>query len=257
MSEIRLSKSQVETFKSCPRCFWLARNHKLKRPDGISSKVWKGIEREVINHFQRHREAGTLPPELTGQVPEGAVLYIGDRISMKDLRYWGKGLQFMVGPYRVTTGLDDLLQRGEGDKRTFNNLDYKTKSKATDEANTYKLYHTQHDFYDLALNANGYPTDGMGYYPYSYPANIKQGRAPDALGHGILEFEWRTQVIGLKADHAAAKDLITRAGQCLEGPLPDPGEDCDFCPYDVKRALAIEKIIETQRSAAAAVGSGT
>ena len=88
MSGLRLSKSALDKFVNCPRCFWLQYKHKVSQPDMISSKVWKGVERVTIAHYEAHRIAKTTPPNLIGQVPDGAIPYQADRIDMKSLRYW-------------------------------------------------------------------------------------------------------------------------------------------------------------------------
>lgn len=226
---LRLSKSQLDKYIACPRCFWLAKNHKIDQPDMISSKVWKGVERVTQGHYEVHRQAKTTPPNLIVQVPEGAIPYQGDRISVKDLRYWGKDLAFKVDDVEVTTALDDMLQRdhdtAEGVRTLYNVIDYKSKSKPTDEESTRDLYQNQADVFDLACNVNGYTTNGKVYFDYWYPISVAGGVAPDGeygAGVGITKQIWGSQVIVLQADHARIKQLILAAAACLEGPLPDP-----------------------------------
>ena len=132
---IRLSKSQLDKFQACAKCFWLKQRHKLGQPDMISSKVWKGVERVTIAHYEAHRLAKTTPDNLIGQVPEGAIPYQADRIDMKALRYWGKGMRFAVDGVEVSTALDDMLQFSDGNSPAsmrYAVIDYKSKSKATD-----------------------------------------------------------------------------------------------------------------------------
>ena len=69
--DIRLSKSQLDKFVSCPRCFWMKHRQKLSEPDMISSKVWKGVERVTVAHYEAHRRAKTTPENLISQVPAG------------------------------------------------------------------------------------------------------------------------------------------------------------------------------------------
>ena len=130
---LRLSKSQLDKFCACPRCFWMKHRGKLDQPDMISSKVWKGIERVTQEHYEQYRILKKIPPNLEGQAPSGAIPYQADRISMKDLRYWGKGLRFKVDGVEVSTALDDMLQSTISQTvKLYNVIDYKSKSKATD-----------------------------------------------------------------------------------------------------------------------------
>ena len=236
-SGIRLSKTSLGKFQECALCFWLKYKHKLSTPEGISSKVWKGIEREQIAHHERHRVAGTLPPELAKQVPPGTTFYKGEKISMKDLRYWGKGLRFKVGPYEVSTALDDIIQRQEGGKTIYNVYDDKTKSKPTDLENTVDLYQVQADIFDLAMNENKYPTDGAVYFGYWSPVTTLA-----AHEDGNVDMRWACQVIIMEAKHQRAKDLVMQAGQCLEGPMPQPQEGCVYCDWVKERADLLDRL---------------
>lgn len=64
-------------------------------------------------------------------------------------------------------------------------------------------------------------------------AKNKSMKAPDGRH---VPFKWHAQVITIKADHARIKDLVTRAGQCLEGPCPKHNDQCDMCEYVALRA---------------------
>lgn len=244
---IRLSKSQLDKFISCPKCFWLKQRHKLDQPDMISSKVWKGIERVALAHYEVHRQVKKTPSNLIGQVPPGAIPYQADRIDMKALRYWGKGLRFTIDGVEVTTALDDMLQCGEGvgepkegDKRIYNCIDLKSKSKPTDLDSTIDLYQNQADVYDLAMNVNGYPTDGIVYFDYWYPMEVDQ-HMQNATAARTIQI-WGSQVIALKADHERIKKLILEAAACLDSAMPDPSGTCVVCSYVKDRAELMDTL---------------
>lgn len=251
MQGITLSKTAIDKYLSCPLCFWFEKRRGLKRPEGISSKVWKGIERECIAHFERHRQAGTLPPELIGQVPGGSVLYDGRPIALKDLRNWRKGLAFKVDGVEVSTALDEMLVRPvAGGKKVYSVWDYKTKSKATDQAATADLYQTQLDVFDLAMNVNDFPTEGVGYFSYWYPANVTETAPPNGAGlHGTVRMAWGCQVIALQADHERIKRIVLEAAACLDGPMPESGAKCPYCTYSVARRDLMAEIATEKKAA--------
>src|SRR5260370_30868747 len=146
---------------------------------------------------------------------------------MKALRYWGKGLRFEVGGVEVSTALDDMLQwpnpKNGGYKTIYAVIDYKSKSRATDEDATADLYQNQADVFDLAANVNGYPTDGVVYFDYWYPIAVMGEEKKDQVLDGDpaqTHQMWGSQVIAIKADHERVKKLILSAAACLEGPLP-------------------------------------
>lgn len=232
MANIRLSKSTIEEFNRCARCWWLAKKKDMKAPDGIRAGVPMGIDRVLKGHYDAHRAAGTVPPELVGKIPGG--LYDGKKVSMSDLRNWRKGLAVAVGAYELSTALDDLLfNRKTG---LYNMHDFKSKAKLTNEEDTAKYYQTQADAYDLALNVNGYPTDGWAYFAYYAPIEVAAGTGTDTPDGRHLPFTWHAQVIKIKADHARIKDLVIRAGSCLDGPCPPKNMECAMCEYVELRA---------------------
>ena len=98
------------------------------------AKIAVGIDRVLKQHYDTHRAAGTVPPELIGQIP--GALYDGKRIAMPDLRNWRKGLTVTVGPYDLSTALDDLLY--DATRHCYNMIDYKSKAKETNEEDTQK-----------------------------------------------------------------------------------------------------------------------
>lgn len=223
MASIRLSKSALDKFINCPRCFYLQYKHKLSQPDMISSKVWKGVEKVAIAHYESHRRAATTPENLIGQVPAGAIPVQFDEAAMKALRYWGKGMPFVVDGVTVTTALDDMLQRSEGGGIVYNCIDLKSKSKLTDAESTESLYRNQADVYDLALNTNGYTTDGNVYFDYWSPVSVEGAEPPANAGDvGYTMQKWASQVIVLKADHARIKKLILAAAACIDSAMPEP-----------------------------------
>lgn len=225
---IRLSKSALEKFRSCPRCFYLDKVKGIKQPEGIRSGLPMGMDRILKAHYDMHRAKGSVPPELDGLVDWK--LYGESRISMKDLRNWRKGLAVIIDGVKLSTALDDMLER-DGIPKVFAMIDYKTKAKSTDEIDTQKYYGTQADCYDLALNANDYPTTGMAYFAYYYPELVSGGE-PRGDGHNVVFMGWRCQVIRIKADHERAKVLVLAAAKCLESAEPDPSKDCDYCHWE-------------------------
>lgn len=271
MSELRLSKSQLDKFVGCPRCFWMKHRAGLDQPDMISSKVWKGIERVTTAHYAAHRKAKTTPDNLQGQVPPGAVPVQLSDDDMKALRYWGSGLAYKVDNILVTTALDDMLQRDTVDGlRLYNVIDYKSKSKLTDEESTAGLYQNQADVFDYACNANKFPTDGVVYFDYWAPVSV-EGAEPDAVTparYGFTIQRWTSQIIKVNADHERMKKLVRAAAACLDSKMPEPritreivqrgknkGQEklggCPVCVYLLDREDALEALKKAKPAPAA------
>ncbi|NHX36687.1 MULTISPECIES: hypothetical protein [Halolamina] len=59
-----LSPARLNLLRDCERCFWVRMQRGESRPTEAFPSVVSGVEREVRALFDRHREAGTLPPAL-------------------------------------------------------------------------------------------------------------------------------------------------------------------------------------------------
>ena len=254
VSDIRLSKSQLDKFVACPRCFWMEKHHRIKQPEGIRAGVPMGIDRVLKGHYDAHRAAKKVPNELVGKIPSG--LYPGDRIHMEDLRNWRKGLVAVVDGVELSTAMDDLLF----DPATgiYNVYDAKSKAKLTNEEDTARYYQTQADAYDLAHNENSYKTDGRCFFGYYSPVDIAGNLIGEDTPDGrMVAFNWHCQVITIRANHDRIKTLIRAAAACIEGPLPEPNvnivigkrggtkvEGCAVCAYVLDYAKTIEAMRE-------------
>src|SRR5665213_2444152 len=58
----KLSRSKIELFMQCPRCFWLGERLKIKRPSSPPFNINKAIDELFKKAFDVHRVAGTPHP---------------------------------------------------------------------------------------------------------------------------------------------------------------------------------------------------
>jgi len=106
-------------------------------------------------------------------------------------------------------------------------VDYKATSKnkeitALDEA-WQDGYKRQMEVYQWLLRQNGYKVSDTGYFVYC------NGKTDCAAFDAKLEFD--VTVIGYEGKDDWVEKTIVAAKECLEGELPEAGEECDFCCY--------------------------
>src|SRR3954470_5705333 len=58
----KLSRSKVDLFMQCPRCFWLDARLKIKRPSTPPFQINKAIDRLLKKEFDVHRQTQTKHP---------------------------------------------------------------------------------------------------------------------------------------------------------------------------------------------------
>ena len=78
----KLSRSRIELFKQCPRCFWLDERLKIKRPSGPPFQINKAIDELLKKEFDFHRSKKSQHPIMIENKVK-AVPY-----EHKDLNKW-------------------------------------------------------------------------------------------------------------------------------------------------------------------------
>ena len=58
----KVSRSKIELFMQCPRCFWLDARLKITRPNSPPFNINKAIDELFKKEFDVHRKAGTQHP---------------------------------------------------------------------------------------------------------------------------------------------------------------------------------------------------
>lgn len=222
---IGLSKSSLDTFKSCPKCFWLEKNAKLKRVEGIKASIMNGIDDCMKQVGDFHAETGEPAPYLA--VAPGAQPY-HDRAQLKKLSNW-RTFQATVqaGKHQalIWGQLDDLIEWEDGRVSPW---DFKSNGKARDWVDYTMTYNSlQGDMYDILLPAQGLITTGDAYFTYSWPVTIA----------GVMGFNFET--VKMQCNRERALQVIEAAIDCLLGSEPEESPFCEYCSYVTKRAYRL------------------
>lgn len=213
-----LSKSALDVFKSCPRCFWLEKNAKLKRPDGIKASIMNGID-DCMKQVTQLSVEWQQPSPYLSEIPTARPF--ADRKRMQLFMSW-RTFQATVqaGRHQVLIWgqIDDLIEWPDG---TVSPHDFKSNGKERDwNEYTEKYNSLQADMYEILLKAQGLKTNGDSYFTYAWPI-------VDA--HGKMVFIHKTVLFKTNQERALA--TIEAAAECLAGqePASDPG--CDYCRF--------------------------
>lgn len=220
---IGLSVSSLSLFRECPRCFWLDKNRKVKRPRGIFPSLPKGMDRVMKAQVESLIATSQEIPALAGIV--GATPF-RDRERMKKFRSW-RTFQREIAvegmPITVWGELDDLIEHEDGSVSPW---DFKTKGDEPDAGYGEKYYQNQLDTYHLILEGNALKCTGKGYLSYGWPEAI--------VGTTVL-FGWKNLI--LDTDPGRSVEIVTAAVICLTQPEPRPAPDCEMCAYVSNRRI--------------------
>ncbi len=229
----KVSRSKIELFKQCPRCFWLDARLKIKRPNGPPFNINKTIDELYKKEFDRHRVAGTPHPIMQDNQIKAVPM------QHKDLDQWRYNFTGVIAQHKPTNlhvfgAIDDLWVSDEGKAIV---VDYKATSKDREvsiDSDWQISYKRQLEVYQWLLRQNGLDVSDTGYFVYTN-ARI------DVDGFGD-KLEFRTKLIPYKGSDAWVESTLVKMKDCLEGSMPPVGTaamggECDFCLYAKSRTM--------------------
>ena len=220
-----LSRSKIDLFLECGRCFYIDNKLGTARPPGFPFNLNSAVDALLKKELDTHRANGTQHPL--------AKAYGLDAIPLAHSRMdeWRNALSQGVKCIHQPTG---LTVRGGVDDIWINKaeelivIDYKATSKdakieSLDEE-WHRGYKRQIEVYQWLLRQNGFKVSDMGYWFY---ANATKDR--EAFD-GRLDFE--LTLVPHKGDTSWIEGTLVAIKACLESDaLPEKGDACDYCTY--------------------------
>lgn len=220
----KLSRSKVDLFLNCPRCFYIDRRLGIGRPPGFPFNLNSAVDALLKKEFDIHRANQTTHP-LMKQYGVDAVPYEHEQIEewRDSLR---RGIQYLHEPTNlfITGGVDDVWVRSDGELII---VDYKATSKSGEvslDADWQIGYKRQMEIYQWLFRKNGFTVSDTGYFVYC------NGDADKEAFDGRLEFD--VKVIPYEGDDTWVDQAIVDAHACLVSDiLPPANDECDYCTY--------------------------
>lgn len=222
--QFKLSRSKVDLFLNCPRCFYIDRRLGVGRPSGFPFNLNSAVDALLKKEFDIHRANKTTHP-LMKQYGVDAVPYEHEQIEewRDSLR---RGIQYLHEPTNllITGGVDDVWVRPDGELII---VDYKATSKSGEvslDADWQIGYKRQMEIYQWLFRKNGFTVSDTGYFVYC------NGDADKEAFDGKLEFD--VKVIPYEGDDTWVDQAIVDAHACLvSDTVPPTSDECDYCTY--------------------------
>jgi CRISPR/Cas system-associated exonuclease Cas4 (RecB family) len=220
----KLSRSKIDLFMECPRCFYLDRKLGVGRPPGFPFALNSAVDALLKKEFDIHRAKGTKHPLIEKYGVDARP------IPHDDLEKWRHnftGVQHFHGPtnFLIFGAIDDLWQNSKGE---YIVVDYKSTSKNEDITELNKDwqdgYKRQMEVYQWLLRQNGYKVSDTGYFVYC------NGKTDREAFDAKLEFD--VTLISYTGSDAWVEKTIFEAHKCLNGgKIPKANPSCDYCDY--------------------------
>ena len=211
----KLSPSSLNLMNECPRCFWLDKNKKWKRPSTPFPQLPNGMDRIIKAHFDKFRMKGELPPEIKDHHHTKGLKLFDDEEILKVWRSNFKGISWKDKEENILAGaVDNILVNG----KKLIVLDYKTKGHPIkDETESGNTYQNQLDFYNFLLRKNEYETEDYAFLLFYIPSKVLE------TGEVIFETLLARREINVKN----AEKIFDKAIKLLNGECPD--KFCVWC----------------------------
>jgi len=220
----KISRSKLDLFLNCPRCFYLDRRLGVGQPPGYPFSLNSAVDALLKKEFDIHRAKKTAHP-LMEKYGIDAVPLEHEKIEewRDSLR---RGIQYLHEATNLilSGGVDDVWVSPKGELMI---VDYKATSKNGEvslDADWQIGYKRQMEVYQWLFKQNGFKVSKTGYFVYCNGDTDKE--AFDAK----LEFD--IKVIPYKGDDNWVEKALIEAKACLMSPkIPKPAEECDYCQY--------------------------
>jgi hypothetical protein len=226
-----LSRSKVDLFLECPRCFYLDRRIGIKRPEGFPFNLNSAVDTLLKIEFDAYRAKGEPHPYM---VKEGIHAVPHAHPELDTWRANFKGVRALHAPTNLllTGAIDDLWR--DLDTGELIVADYKATSKAAEvtlDADWQDGYKRQMEFYQWLLRRQDLKVARRGWFVY---ANGR--RDLPAFGDRL---EFRVKLIPYDGDDAWVEPTVVTIRETLAAPqAPAPTAGCKYCAFAQKAARA-------------------
>lgn len=224
-SKWRLSRSKIDLFVECPRCFYIDNKLGTSRPRGPSFTLNIAVDELFKKEFDIHRKAGTAHP-LMEQNNVMAIPFAHKNMDMWRDNFVGVDHVHAGTGLTVSGAVDDIWITPQG---ALIVVDYKATSKdgkieSLADSAWEDQYKRQIGVYQWLLEKNGFSVSNVGYFVYA------NADASKDMFDNTLHFE--TTLIPCEGDTSWIEPTLTKIKTCLDADsFPASGEGCEFCQY--------------------------
>lgn len=220
----KLSRSKIDLFLECARCFYLDRRLGVGRPPSFPFTLNSAVDKLLKKEFDIHRTAGNPHPLMAAYGLDAIPFAHKDLDAWRDslgggIRYYDKASNFLF-----YGGVDDVWQSSNGDLII---VDYKSTAKDGEvslDADWQISYKRQMEVYQWLFRKNGFSVASTGFFVYCNGETDKE--AFDA------KLEFTIKIIPYKGDDSWISDALLAAKKCLDtDSVPKASRECNYCNF--------------------------
>jgi len=216
----KLSRSKIELFLDCPRCFWLDVKEGIKRPSFPPYTINNAVDYLLKQEFDVHREKGTKHPVMEKHKVDALPF---QHEKMNQWRHNFTGVQFHHEPtdFLVYGAVDDIWVNPDGELMV---VDYK--ATGANQHKIYDSYKRQMEIYQWLLRRNGFEVSPVGYFVFA-----KVNKA-DGFGFGNAALSFDLIIEAQKGSGEWIEEALGEARKTFDKETaPRPSASCEYCRY--------------------------
>jgi hypothetical protein len=220
----KLSRSKIDLFLECPRCFYMDNKLGVKRVPGYPFSINSAVDHLLKQEFDIHRAKDQQHPL---QKEYGIDAKPAPHDELDEWRRNFGGVRYLHEPtgLLVTGAIDDLWISSKGEYMV---VDYKATAK--DEAvkeldkEWQDGYKRQMEVYQWLVRQNGLKVSNTGYFVYC------TGKMDREAFDKRIDFD--INLIAYEGDDSWVEKTLFKIKECLESDtIPKTGASCDWCAY--------------------------
>lgn len=225
----RLSRTRIDLFLECPRCFYLDRKLGVDRPPGFPFTLNSAVDLLLKKEFDAYRKKGEPHPLMRSNGID-AIPFQHEKLGeWRDALRGGISHVHVPTNFLITGGIDDLWINRAGELHV---VDYKATAKLTEvglDADWQAGYKRQAEVYQWLFRQNGFKVSKTAYFVYCN-GDLKAERFDQRL-------QFDVKVLPYEGNDGWIEGTLFNIQKCLtSSEIPKAGPDCDFCLY--RRSIA-------------------
>ncbi len=225
----KVSRSKIDLFRECPRCFYLDRRLGVSRPSMPGFSLNSAVDHLLKKEFDALRKSGK-PHDIMKQYGVDAVPFVHKDLDTWRENFVGKQVLHEQTNFIVFGAVDDLWVNPRGELIV---VDYKSTSteKEISLEDQWKVgYKKQLEVYQWLFRESGFAVSDVSYIVY---ANATKS---PALFDGKLEFALTLHEH--RGDTSWVTPMLVAMKSCLDwNSIPDASKDCEYCIYRKKAGV--------------------
>jgi len=224
----KLSRTRIENFCRCKKCFYLEEKLGISRPASFPFNLNNAVDELLKEEFDSFRGTDKNHPYI---VENGLDAKPFDHPEIEDWRTRNKGIGFLDEDTNLYFyGLvDDVWINTKTDQLIL--VDYKATSKKGEvslDAPWQISYKRQLEIYQWLFRKNGFDVQNIGYFVYC------NGIKENVMFNNELKFN--VKLLPYKGDDSWIDKTVKEIYKVLNSDdIPEPNPNCEYCRY-VKKA---------------------